>query len=69
MKDLRCPKCGRPTIDRGQGLGYCHSCGLEFDSEDDGVVTYGDPARIVANLEAKAIADKKRRAMYGRAFH
>jgi hypothetical protein len=68
MPDLRCPACGQQTVDRGNGFGYCHGCKMEFDSESDGDVTYGDPARIVERREQRELEAKERRHRrnYGR---
>lgn len=53
MQKVRCPKCGTPsgTPHAGKDCWYCFRCQMAFESGDDGLTGYGDPARIVQRQE------------------
>lgn len=53
MASVRCPKCGTPskTPHQGKNQWYCHKCKMAFESGDDGLTPYGNPARIVQRQE------------------
>ena len=63
-----CPGCGgNRTYAVGDGLWRCKTCSSEFDPEHDGDVTYGDPAKQVANKAERELRTKaKRKATHER---
>ena len=60
MMEARCPKCGRrsQTPSAGHARWYCHACRMEFESLDDGDITYGRPER---RLEREERREERRR--------
>ena len=51
-EQANCPMCGRPSCTTsGLRNFFCHHCKMEFDSQDDGNVTYKGPERIAERNE------------------
>ena len=63
MSVPKCPRCKSAKHARAHGdrQYYCALCDCIYDGVDDGTVTYGDPARIAANRERQATAEKYHR--------
>jgi hypothetical protein len=50
----RCPRCNRRGSTNEGTICYCHHCKMQFDSQDDGTVGYGDPSRRIEREERQA---------------
>ncbi len=63
MDKAKCPRCRKPSTTpcRGKDRFYCHHCRMEFEGEDDGTVTYGDPSRIAELRELRQLHGGRRR--------
>jgi hypothetical protein len=57
----RCPRCNRRGSHNEGTLYYCGHCKQQYDAEDDGTITYGDPSRRLEREERAA--ERKRLAV------
>jgi len=61
-----CPKChSEQNVGKGYANDkalYCRKCGIEFESDDDGDISYGSPSRRMERQERR---DERRKAVKG----